>query len=339
MNLSRRTFLQGSAGSVAVGSLAGCLDGVARTGEGVDSGYAAFFALWDWTQHVTGDEASFENPVGAGEMGHGWEPDGTLVTDIASTDAFVYLDLPEFSWAQDVATTLEADYETVAVIDGLEGLDDELLDWDHDHGHNDHDDHGHNDHDDHGDHDRGNVDPHVWVDPVLAREIVTTIADELGAAAPDSAETFEDNAAAYNDRLETLDERFRTLVDEAERDVAVLAGHNSYKYLQHRYGFEIHTPTGVSPQDEPDFDALSSTIELVDDRGIETILYDRFEVAGEDDLPRQARTILEGSSATDAMPVTPAEGTLKTWQQNDWGYLEQMEEINIPAFREALGAQ
>jgi len=39
------------------------------------------------------------------------------------------------------------------------------------------------------------------------------------------------------------------------------------------------------------------------------------------------------------MAITHLSGTLATWQDEGWGYLEQMEEINVPAFREALDAQ
>ncbi|WP_306057916.1 metal ABC transporter substrate-binding protein [Natronococcus wangiae] len=351
MDVTRRTLLQGSAGALAAGTLAGCLDDVARQTEGVDSGYAAFFALWDWANAVSGDEADFENPVDAGELGHGWEPEGDLTADVAGTDAFVYLDSPEFSWAQDIATTLEEDYDDVAVVDVLDGLEDNLLDWDHDADHehedehdeeDDHDDE-HNeehDHDDDGhDENDDNYDPHVWVDPVLAQDLVTNIADGLSDADPDAADVYEDNAADYNARLEELDEQFEAVVDEADRTVAVLAGHNSYQYLEERYGFELHAPIGVSPQDEPNHGEISETIDLIDEEGIDTILYDRFEATGGDEYPNLVETILEGSEATDAMPVSPTEGTLEEWNDKGWGYVEQMEEINILAFREGLGAQ
>ncbi|WP_247000263.1 metal ABC transporter solute-binding protein, Zn/Mn family [Halosolutus gelatinilyticus] len=345
MKLTRRSVLQGSAGALAAGSLAGCLDDVASGADGVETGYAAFFSLWDWTREVAGDEADFENPVPIGEMGHGWEPEGDLVRDIASNDAFVYLDTPEFSWAQDAAETLEADYDTVAVIDVLAGLEGELLAWNHDgagerdeHGEGGHGDHNH-EHDEGGEHDHGNIDPHVWVDPVLAQDLVTNIADGLADADSDAADAFADNAATYNDRLAGIDEEFSTLIDDADRDVGVLAGHNSYQYLQVRYGFELHSPIGVSPQDEPSHDEISGTIELIEQEGIDTILYDRFAAPGEGDLPPLAATLVEDSAATDAVPVTPIEGTLRKWADQGWGYVEQMQEINLPAFRDALGAQ
>ncbi|QFU83558.1 metal ABC transporter substrate-binding protein [Natronorubrum aibiense] len=365
MDLTRRTLVKATAGVVATGGIAGCLDDVSSADVGLDSGYAAFFTLWDWAEQVSGDEIEFENPVGTGEAGHGWSPSGDLTREIADSGAFIYLDTPEFSWAQDIAATLESDYDAVAVIDGLEGLDDQLLGWDHevdtaehdheedDHSHDDdhshendsHDDHDHDDdhnhendsHDDH-DHDESSADPHVWLDPVLAQDIVDTIATGLADADPDNADTYEENAAAYRSELESLDERFEELVADADQQTVVFAGHDSFTYLQDRYGFEIHTPIGVSPQEDVSSSAISETIDLVDEEGIDTVLYDPFE-APEGQYPPLVETLLESSAATDAMELTHMSGTLSTWADNDWGYREQMEEINLPAFREALNAQ
>ncbi|ELY75562.1 metal ABC transporter substrate-binding protein [Natrinema gari] len=359
MKLTRRALVKGGPGAVATGALAGCLDDVGSVNAAFDSGYAAFFTLWDWADRVSGDAIDFRNPIGTGQAGHGWSPSGDLTRDIADSGVFVYFDTPEFSWAQDIAATLEADYDTVTVIDGLDGLDDRLLGWDHevdvgahldDHG--DHDDanghhdghndtgghhHGADDHDGH-DHDRSSIDPHAWLDPVLAQDIVDTIADELAATDSDNAETYETNADEYTSSLESLDRTLGDLFETADRRLAVFAGHDSFTYLQERYGFELHTPVGVSPQENPSAEEISETIDLVDANGIETILYDPFE-APDSRYPPLVKTILEGSNATDAMPLTHLSGTLAKWHEQGWGYRTQMEEINVPAFREALGAQ
>ena len=340
MDQSRRSVLKRGAGLVGTGvtvSLAGCSstggggpDGGAN-GEGgsgsFGGGYTAFFTLTDWTNRIAGDRASFEDPVEVGRLGHGWEPSGTLAADVAATDAFVYLDHPEFSWAQDLASTLESDYDSVAVIDGLDGLEGDLLAWDHGHG-----DDGHEE-TEHGDGDDGRqTDPHVWVDPVRSAEIVETIAAGLGDADPDNAEAYADNAEAYAAELDEIDAAFASLAESATRDVAVIAGHNSFQYLEDRYGFRLHSPVGVSPQNEPTQTEIADTIEIVDREGIDTILYDRF---GSTTL---AEAILENSDATEMAAVSPAGGTTREWNEAGYGYLEQMTEVNLPAFRRAFGA-
>ncbi|TMT86059.1 zinc ABC transporter substrate-binding protein [Haloterrigena sp. H1] len=336
MELTRRTLLKSGAGALTASTVAGCLDDISAADANLDAGYAAFFTLWDWAEQVSGDAIDFENPVGTGQAGHGWSPSGDLTRDIADAGVFVYIDTPAFSWAQDVAATLESDYDTVAVIDGLEGLDDQLLGWGHEATADGHD---HESETEHGDetHDESSIDPHVWLDPVLAQEVVDTIASGLADADPDNAETYEENAASYTTDLESIDQQFTDLLETADQHVAVFAGHDSFTYLQDRYGFDIHTPVGVSPQEEPSANDISETIELVDSEGIETVLYDPFE--DPDGAYPLVETILEESAATDAMPITHLSGTLTSWQDEGWGYVEQMEELNIPAFREVLDAQ
>jgi len=362
MHHSRRSVLRGGAGLLAAGaatSLAGCSGATGGGSQGFDGGYAAFFTLNDWANEVVGDRASFENPVEVGRLGHGWTPDGTLAADVAATDAFVYLDSPEFAWAQDLAATLEADYDSVAVVDALADVEGDLLDWDHSHGeesggdgHDEdgheeggHDEDGHEEdghgedgheedgHDEDGHDEDRQHDPHVWVDPVFAATMVETIATGLGEADPDNAEAYADNAAAYAEELDAVDAGFRSIAADADREVAVVAGHNSFQYLEARYGFRLHSPVGVSPQNEPSQSQIADTIELVDAEGIDTILYDRFEST------TLAETIVENSDATETMAVSPAGGTTEEWNEAGYGYLEQMTEVNLPAFERAFGVQ
>ncbi|GAA0542899.1 zinc ABC transporter substrate-binding protein [Halorubrum ejinorense] len=334
MTHSRRSVLKRGAGLVAAGaaaSLAGCSSAPDGGSAGFDGGYTAFFTLTDWANEVAADRASFEDPVEVGRLGHGWTPDGTLAAEVASTDAFVYLDSPEFAWAQDLAETLEADYDSVAVVDALAGVEDDLLDWDHSHdeesGEDGHDEEsGEDGHDDDRQHD-----PHVWVDPVFAATMVETIATGLGEADPENADAYADNAAAYAEELDAVDSAFQSIAESADRDVAVIAGHNSFQYLEARYGFRLHSPVGVSPQNEPSQSEIADTIELVNSEGIDTVLYDRFEST------TLAETIVENSDATETRAVTPAGGTTEEWNDADYGYLEQMTEINVPAFERAFG--
>ena len=465
MELTRRSALKGGLGAAVLGSLAGCSapPGDEAGADNDPSGYAAFFTLWDWAEQVAGDALTFENPVPVGRMGHGWEPEGDLTRDIAGTDVFVYLDTPEFRWAQDVAAQLERDYDDIAVIDGLTGFTrDQLLAFDsdsdvepdHDHDwdpqtvevggfdiidrntggvsaywHVDHwhggipeipidgrvslravfeDDQGRvlplgDDEpfqfdarltenapegiveiESHGDHihligqetgrtlvvfqlvhdgevlwetDEASMDvevvdeieqaeldefydPHVWVDPILAQQVIDNVVDGLSAIDPDNADTFESNAESYKSRLDDVHAQFEDLAANAAHSTAVFAGHDSFRYLEHRYGFELHSPTGISPDQSPSQEDIATTIELVDEHGIDTILYDPFETPDPDtEIPPLAETIVENSSATDVAPLTPAEGTTQEWAENEWGWVEQMEEINIPSLTAALGAE
>jgi zinc transport system substrate-binding protein len=344
MSPTRRSVLQAGGTGVAA-AVAGCLSEPGDSGSeasGRLSGYAAFFVLWDWIDAITGEEITVENVLSVGEAGHGWNPPGDLVLDVAESDFFVYLDTPEFSWAQDVAAQVEE--EDVRTIDLMSAVgSDQLLPWTGGHDHEEGQDHDHEEGDDHEDEGGGSrgeefSDPHVWLDPVLAGEMVDSLAEEVAALDPGNGDRYREKADSYVERLDEVDAAFRQLSERARVDVAVFAGHNSFQYVENRYGFRIHSPQGVTPDAEPSPDDIAGTIELVEDNDIDAILYNPLETS-DVDPPPLARRILESTDATRALPLASGDGTTGEWQDDGWGWIEQMTEINIPSLRTALGAE
>ena len=364
MNETRRELLRLGAGAIAAAGVAGCTgslgsgasDAGGEEGEGT-SATASFFTLYDFARNVGGDALAVENAVPAGQHGHGWEPQSDITADVVERDAFVHLGIEGFQrWADEIVAEIETNHDDVTLIPAAEGI--ELSEYG-DRGHESDDHHDGEDHQEENDHgqgdehegdgnhhgdgehaheedgrDHGDYDPHLWVDPVRARQAVENVRDGLVEADEENAETYEENAAAYLADLEALDRRFEEELAGRERDVVVVAGHDSYGYLAERYDFEIHTPQGVSPDAEASPGEIAETVDLVEREGIEYVLYDHFEG---DTL---ARTIVEeAETATDVARLSPAESVTEEWEAEGLDYVGQMEEINLPSLRRALGAE
>lgn len=349
MRPTRRTVLGGAASLVA-GGVAGCTtDGGASDTGGA---FATFYTLEAFTNQIVGDHMPVVNPVPLGEMGHRYAVGSRAQLDAARSDAFVFLDIPGFqNWALETANNLRRNHPEVTLVDALAGLDlrnadghnhgdhdeDHQQDEDHQHGENGTDDHQTESHSpDHqtetgaAGNDHGGVDPHYWLDPVLAAESVRTISEGLQTVDPSNADAYASNASAYRDELDALAETYRTELADRSHDTVVVAGHDSYQYLAERFGFSVHSPVGLSPNAEPGSAEIAETIALVDDRGIDTVLYDAFT------SPRLAETIVRESNASEVRPVTPVSGAKREWDDRGWGYREQMKEINLPALKTAL---
>lgn len=334
MQPTRRVLLGGTAALVG-GGLAGC---IGDTGGGDEDGsrkeaYTAFFTLESFTGAVAGDGLTVRNPIPDGELGHHYEVSTQAQLDVARSQAFVYAALPGFQrWAVDAAENLRKDHPEVTLVDAVGDI--ELLDANphggdgHDH-ESDETDHTHEE----DGHDHGDFDPHFWLDPSRAIESVRTIRDGLAEADPDNAGTYEDNAEAYIERLSALDETFETELSERQLDTVVVASHDSYGYLAKRYGFEVHSPVGVSPNAEPGSAEIRDTIDIVEEHDIDTVLYDAFE------SPNLAETIVSDSGAEKAAAISSVAGTRTDWAENGWRYIEQMKEINLPAIKAALKAE
>lgn len=328
---SRRAFVGGCA-AIAVGSVGGCAELEVGGGEGDPNGaYATFFTLEEFTRGVAGDAMAVDNPIPPGAMGHHYEVGTSAQTDAVGSAAFVYLDVEGFQrWALEAAKNVGREDTGTVLVDALEGVD--LLEFGGgDHAGDEHD-HGH----DGGNHDHGNVDPHFWTDPVRSQESVSTIAAGLAEADPDNAEVYQENAEDYRAELQELHETFETELADRELDTVVVAGHDSYQYLARRYGIDVHSPVGASPQAEPSQSAIADTVDLIDELGIGVVLYDAFESEGERPPPL-ARTIVEESTAGETAPLSAVEATTEEWLDRGWGYVEQMREVNLPALRRALG--
>lgn len=341
MERTRRSVVKSGLGMAAIGATAGCLGTLPAGDSAGDSrGYAAFFALADVGRNVGGDRFPFESPVDTGEMGHGWSPSGDVTREIAASELFFYLDSPEFGWAQDIASELERDYDDVRVFDGLEALESELIPFGgRGHGDEDDDDHDEDDHDDSSEGTSDFHDPHVWVDPVLVARLADGLGDELGRIDSEHADEYADNAEAYRERIADVDRAFEATVEAADRDVAVFAGHDSFRYAERRYGFELRTPVGVTPNAVESFDDISGLIDVIETHDVDTVLYDPFEAPDPDEgHPQMVDVIFEHTDVEDARPFSALSGTTAEWQENDWGWVEQMEEINLPSLRAALGA-
>ncbi len=330
--LSRRNFTLFT-GSAVTAALAGCAGNGGNGGESDGNGnenedgepaidadertvIASMPALWDFTRQAAGDGENVVEPldiVPVGEHGHDWNPDPATVEDIDHAAGFVYM--RDFAaWQDDAAEQLEADGGTV-VIEASEGID-------------------------FFDSPAEENDEHWWMDPLSARDGVDNIADGLAEIDPDNEEHYRENAAAFNEELQELHEDFQAIVDRAELTSIVVATHDSYQWWNMRYGIDVYSPVGTSPDDAATPRDVQEIEELIDAEGIEHVLYD----VGE---PAQLAESLAEETGADILPLSPVETQIDgapnfdtgIRMESDWGYLEHFYEINLPSLERALNAE
>ena len=367
---SRRRFLLG-AGGAALGGLAGCLgagesgDPAAATDESTSgtTAEASFFVVSDFASAVAGDALSVGNLVPFGQHGHGWEPGPTIQRRVFDSDAFLYVGEGFQPWADRIRRNLRDDGSDVTVVEAWAGVDLLAPDGehgDHDEGHEDehhdgeteshdhqetdsHDGEHHDDeehHDDHDaeestadDHDHGAVDPHFWLDPARAKQAVDNIERGLADVAPDQQATLAPNADALRSDLDALDATYRERLSGRTRDTVLVAGHNSFQYLGERYDFEVEALTGLAPDAAPTPQDVRRAQEAIETHDVEYVLAPVFE------SDRAAQQLVEETDATGVLPLTPVPSLTSEWADRGWGYLDVMEQVNLPSLARALGAE
>ncbi len=87
------------------------------------------------------------------------------------------------------------------------------------------------------DHDHPEGNPHVWLDPVLAKQQVENIRDGLIAADSANKATYEANAAAYIKQLNGLNSEFQQTLQKTP-NCTFVTFHDAYPYLAKRYNLK-----------------------------------------------------------------------------------------------------
>jgi manganese/zinc/iron transport system substrate-binding protein len=93
----------------------------------------------------------------------------------------------------------------------------------------------------------GAHDPHIWFSVPLWQLAVDAARDALIDVAPEHAEAFDANAAAYRGELDALHAYVRERTATVPEDLRVLVtAHDAFGYFGAEYGYEVHAIQGLS---------------------------------------------------------------------------------------------
>ena len=248
--------------------------------------YTTVFPLKSFTEQIGGDTVNVQTIYPKGVDIHTYEPTQKDMVGFAEGDLFVYT-TDEFD---PVANTIKnaVDDHTAFLPAAASISDDQLLEHNHEHGHEEHDEHeehGHEEHDEHGHeehgheehdehaHGHGSTDPHVWLDPVFAQSMAEEIKDELVELNPDQGSLYEENYESLIADLDDVDEELKMVTEDTTRDIVYIS-HESIGYLADRYGFEQAAINGLN-NEEPSQQDLTAIVDDIEENNVDYILYEQ----------------------------------------------------------------
>lgn len=198
---------------------------------------------------------------------------------------------------------------------------------DHDNGtehHEDEDEDTEHHEDEHNHNHSHEYDPHVWLDPVLAIKEVENIRDGLIQASPENKANFEENAKAYIEKLEALNQEYETAFKGATNRTFVTQ-HAAFSYLARQYNLTQKSISGISPDNEPSAAQLAELETFVKENDVKVIYVEELS------SQKIAKTI---SSATGAelVSLNTLEGLSKEEMESGEDYLSVME-ANLNALK------
>jgi zinc transport system substrate-binding protein len=250
--INKKSILGAAVGIAVIGLFALVVknnDGTPATSSRKPQVVASFYPLYFFTSQIAGDKADVTNITPAGAEPHDYEPTAQDVARIENSDVLVLNGGGLEGWVNDIKTNI--DPEKTAVVTAGEGLvtqevveDGEKI-----------------------------ADPHVWLSPVLAKQMVDKIGNALAQADPTNASHYQSNAGGLKSKLEALDSEYRRELAVC-KEKNIITSHAAFGYLATTYHLNQVPITGVSPDAEPSPKQLADVAKFAKDNNVKYIFFE-----------------------------------------------------------------
>src|SRR5919106_1688532 len=252
---------------------------------------ASFFPLYDFSRNVGGDRAEVSVMVPAGIEPHDWEPTPRNILDAENADMIVYNGAGFESWVSGINARFVVDTSRgIQLMEGGEGAQG-----------------------------GSNFDPHIWLDPVLAKKQVEAIRDGFIQTDPVNSDYYSQNAQRYIAELDSLDSFIRSELSSCTLN-DFIAFHDSFSYFANRYNLTQHSVHGVSPEG----DVLPQRRQEITD--LAATLGSNVIYAEELVDPRLANVIAGEIPNGQVLVLSPIEGLEREELEQGLGYIDKMRE-------------
>lgn len=256
--------------------------------------YTTIYPLEDFTKKIGGDLVEVKSLYPPNVDAHSFEPSTKDMINLANSDLFIYTGVGIEGFAEKATESLKK--EDVQILKAAEGI--ELIESTHIDEHQHEGAEGHSDSEHHEDenshteelereneesedhsyeehgHNHGDLDPHVWLDPLLAIDLANNIKNSLSELMPENKTVFETNFIQLKNELEKLEKEYMTTI-ESSKSKYLLVSHAAYGYWEKRYGIEQIAIAGLSPTQEPTQKDLQNIIKESTEHNIHYVIFEQ----------------------------------------------------------------
>ena len=201
---------------------------------------ASFYPLYDFAKEVGKDKVDVQLLVPSGVEPHDWEPTIHDVQLMQKSNLIIINGIGFENWV-DSLEELNYSGNIVDTSEGILILDSGIIDE------HEADEHRHQ-----------SGDPHIWLNPVLAKIQVQNIADAFTQQDPENQEFYQTNAKNYIKKLDNLDNKIRNELSTCNRDF--IAFHDAFSYFADEYDLQQHT---IIASNDPHAEPTAKTLENV----------------------------------------------------------------------------
>lgn len=223
----------------------------------------------DAVRQIGGDQVEVKSLMGPGVDPHAYRQTRSDIVAMTRADLVLWHGLYLEAQMEDFFHDLGRKRQVVAV---AEGVDKSKL----------------RAHDDYAD----KYDPHLWMSPVLWRDVVIEVQQALTEARPEAADLFAANTQAFLDRINRLHAYGQQVLAQIPADKRVLVtAHDAFGYFGAEYGFEVTGIQGISTQSEAGLNRIGELVDMLVERQVSAV----FVESSVSD--RSVRALIEGAAA------------------------------------------
>lgn len=256
---------------------------------------ASFYPLAEFARQVGGENVKVTTITPGATEPHDFEPSPKDILKISSSDIFIFNGAKFDPWADELISLL--DKKSVKTINMTRRLIPDAKD------------------------------PHVWLDPILAKKSSEIIRDELKLIDPTNNDVYDINTKKYTDELLDLDERYKSGLKNCDLREA-FTSHGAFGYIADRYNINIISISGVSPDKEPSVKELAEITKLAKLKNVEHVFSEPLASS------KLAETVANEIKA-ELLELNPVESITKEQEERGENYISMMDD-NLSNLRKAL---
>ena len=202
---------------------------------------ASFYPLYEFANEIGHDKIKVSLLVPPGIGPHNWEPKFTDLQKMSESDLILINGIGFENWLNNI-DTVNSDVIIVDTSEEILVIDDNFF----------------------------QDDPHIWLNPVMAKIQVTNIADALVKIDPVNEKYYKQNEKSYLAKLDFLDAKIKNEFSTCKKDF--IAFHNAFSYFATQYNLNQHVIINSNDHNiEPTSKTLVEIINLAQTYDIDVI--------------------------------------------------------------------
>lgn len=267
---------------------------------------ASFYPLYFFASSIGGDKAQVTNVVPAGAEPHDFEPTAKDLAKMENSRLIILNGGGLEAWQDNIQKNINSK-NTQIVVAG-EGLTTQKV----------------------SENGQTGIDPHVWLSPVLAQEMIDKITQGFAEVDPANQAYYKTNADALKNKLMELDAQYRQGLNNcAKKDI--ITSHAAFGYIAATYGLNQVPIAGLSPDAEPSPSELVNIAKFAKDNNVKYIFFESLA------SPKLAETLAREVGAQ-TLVLNPLEGLSADDLAQGKNYLTLMQD-NLANLQTALQCQ